>query len=161
MSPKEIAWLALAVLGFPAYWPLVVARNAALGARYRALGARRDDQSAARVAEAKRAVVHLRTTYTMASGPETEGLVVLELGEGTLVAPDSQALRAALAEAKVPLTTVESEEAGIGGAMAWTVWALLALVAAVSWQTEWVPVALATSAGLGAVAFAFRPRNTS
>lgn len=165
MSAPERVQLALAVLGFPAYWPLVAARNAVLGARYRALATRRAPATDAlpRVAagEVKRATIHLRSFHTIASGFETEGLVELEVGEGRLVTGDTEALRAALAEAKVPTTTIESEEAQLGGMMAWIFWLLLGLAVATLWDHAWVLWALGGSTVAGLVAFALRPRNQS
>lgn len=160
---RAVLQAALAVLGFVSYWPALQVLSARRRARYeerrRQLGAGKSGRAKLAAGEVKAATQLLHTTHTMASGFETDGLWVLELASGTLVVPDEEATRQALTAAKIPTTTIASEEHGVSGVMAWLFWCAIALAALALWDEPWTRWVLLGSAVVGLIALAMRPAS--
>lgn len=160
---RTVLQAALALLGFVSYWPALQVLSARRRARYeqlrRRVGAGKSGRAKLAAGEVKAATQLLHTTHTMASGFETEGLWVLELASDTLVVPDEEATRAAIAAAKIPTTAIDSEEHGASGVMAWLFWCGLALAALALWDQPWTRWVLLGSGVVGLIALAMRPAS--
>lgn len=152
MSPRSFVTILAWIVAFPIAWPGLIWRSARHERRHRARAvASRPDEGRA-LAEIRRiraATLSTRSWSTIASGPDEETFVELDLDGERLVVPCSSALAVALAEAKVPTRLDEGRSYGIGALFGWAFWVFSVLAWSALVLASWPLAALAGVALLG------------